>query len=149
MKNIKKNGSKLLCVLSVLLLLCGMTACKSGNNGSSPSTGLWDSALYREDTELGAGAKTVKVSVEAEDTKVLFTVHTDKETVGEALMEHDLVTGEDGQYGLFIHAVNGIVADFDKDQHYWAFFIGDEYAATGVEKTAITEGAAYRLVYTK
>ena len=80
---------------------------------------------------------------------LLFTVNTDKETVGEALLEHELIAGEDGQYGLYIKTVNGITADYDVDQSYWAFYADGEYAMAGVDMTEIDEDVTYQLAYTK
>ena len=131
-------------VLLALVLLLAMVACNTVDK-----TGAWEDAIYRRDKELGKGSKTVVVEVEAEDQKVTFTIHTDKETVGDALMEHDLIEGEEGAYGLYVKKVNGIVADYDVDKHYWAFYIGDDYAMTGVDGTKIEEGVTYRLVRTK
>lgn len=84
-----------------------------------------------------------------EENSVTFTIHTDKATVGEALMEHGLVEGENGPYGLYVKKVNGITADFDTDGSYWSFYVNDEYAMTGVEMTEIVEGARYRLEYAR
>ena len=112
-------------------------------------TGVWENATYRKDTELGSGAKTVVVEVKAEDQQVTFTIKTDKDTVGAALLEHSLIAGEEGAYGLYVKQVNGITADYDVDQTYWSFYINGEYAMTGVDTTEITEGATYRLEYTK
>ena len=33
--------------------------------------------------------------------------------------------------------------DYDQDGKYWAFYVDDEYAATGVDSTDITAGATY------
>ena len=111
--------------------------------------GVWTNATYRKDTELGTGAKTVVVEVKAEDQTVTFTVKTDADTVGAALIEHGLIAGEDSAYGLYVKTVNGILADYDVDRSYWAFYIDGKYAMTGVDKTAITEGVTYQLVHTK
>ena len=111
--------------------------------------GLWDNATYQTDTELGEGAKSLIVEVFAEEKGVTFTINTDEDTVGAALLELGLLSGEAGQYGHYVKKVNGIVADFDQNQSYWAFYINGEYAMTGVDGTKIEEGAVYRLVYTK
>ena len=74
-----------------------------------------------------------------------FEIHTDKETVGEALQELNLIDGEEGEYGLFVKTVNGITADYDADGVYWAFYVNGEYAASGVDVTQITEGDSYAL----
>jgi len=116
------------------------------NTDNEPEvTGLWATATYLTDTELGEGAKTITVQVKAEDKTVTFTVNTDKDTVGAALLENGLIAGDEGAYGLYVKTVNGILADYDVDQSYWGFFINGEYAMTGVDVTNITEGAVYQL----
>ena len=72
-----------------------------------------------------------------------FEIHTDKKTVGEALLEVKLIEGEDGPYGLYVKKVNGITADYDVDQTYWAFYINGEVAMTGVDVTDVEGGATY------
>ena len=56
-----------------------------------------------------------------------------------------MIEGEESEYGLFIKKVNGIEADFNKDKTYWAFYINDEYAMSGVDTTDITENDTYSL----
>ena len=131
----------------VLVFMLAVCLCSCGN--TVDPTGLWENATYLKDMEFGDGAKTVTVEVKVADQSVTFTVHTDKDTVGAALLEHELIAGEEGPYGLYVKSVNGITADYDVDQSYWAFNINGEYAMTGVDATDITEGAVYQLVYTK
>lgn len=136
--------SALSVILAVSMLLCFAACAEQGVSG-----GLWDSAVYHEDTELGTGAKTVTVEVKVEDHSVTFTVHTDKDTVGAALLEHELIDGDEGEYGMYVKKVNGILADYDVDKSYWAFYINGEYAMTGIDATDIDAGALYQLAYTK
>ena len=142
----KKTMQKTVSVLLVILLLLGLSAC--GNTANKPAD-LWDNATYLQDTTFGEGAKTLTVVVKAEEKSVTFTVNTDKDTVGAALFEHNLIDGEEAEYGLYLKVVNGITADYDVDQSYWAFYIGNDYAMSGVDSTEITEGVTYQLVYTK
>jgi hypothetical protein len=130
-----------------LLIVClfSFVACKEAVD----ATGLWENATYLQDTEFGEGAKTVKVEVKVEEQMVTFTIKTDKNTVGEALVENDLIAGDEGAFGLYVKKVNGITADYDIDQSYWAFYINGEMAMTGVDMTDIDENATYRLEYTK
>lgn len=139
-KTIQITISMTLVLLMALMLISCNTVEKSG---------VWESATYRRDMEFGKGEKTVAVEVTAADQTVTFTVNTDKETVGEALLEHALISGEEGDYGLYVKVVNGITADYDVDQSYWSFYINGEYAMTGVDSTQIVEGDTYRLEYTK
>ena len=101
-------------------------------------------------TELGEGKTTFDLLVtNAEGTKKQFAIHTDEKTVGAALLALGLIEGEEGQYGLYVKTVDGITADYDVDQTYWAFYVNGEYATAGVDQTNIDEGAVYSLVVTK
>ena len=140
----KKTIQSTVTVILALIFIVALVSCDTVEK-----TGVWENATYRKDTEFGNGAKTVVVEVKAEDQQITFTVKTDKDTVGAALLEHGLIAGEEGAYGLYVKQVNGITADYDVDQTYWSFYINGEYAMTGVDTTEITEGATYRLEYTK
>ena len=95
-------------------------------------------------TELGEGATEFAFTVIDKDgNETAFVIHTDKEIVGDALLELELIAGEEGQYGLYVKTVNGITADYDVDQTYWAFYVNGEYATSGVDTTAIEEGMTY------
>lgn len=139
----KTFNSTISLLLAVLFMVC-LVSCNTVDK-----TGVWENATYRKDMEFGEGSKTFTIEVKAEEQSVTFTIHTDKKTIGDALIENDLISGEEGPYGLYIKKVNGITADYDIDQSYWAFYINDEYAMTGVDTTEITEGAKYQLAYTK
>lgn len=140
----KQVTSAIYTVLSLVLIFC-LVSC----GASLPKEGVWENATYLKDTELGKGAVTFTVEVVAEEQTVKFTVHTDKDTVGAALLELGLIAGEEGQYGLYIKQVNGITADYDIDQTYWAFYINGEYAMTGADMTPVTDGATYKFERTK
>lgn len=165
MKNIRSVISLILAIFCVLSLAsCAETGettteapavdtTASAENDTTEvgaaETDLWADAVYTEDKEFGEGAKTVICEVKAEDKTVTFTVKTDKKTVGEALIDNGIVEGDEGPYGLYIKKVNGILADYDVNQRYWAFYIDGEMAMSGVDGTDITEGVTYQLVYSK
>lgn len=136
----KKSLNTVVPIFLILMCLLGLTSCKE------KVTGLWANAMYTEDTELGSGAKTAVVEIEAEGKAVKFTIKTDKKTVGEALLEHDLIGGDMGDFGIYIKTANGMLADYDVDQTYWAVYIGDEKSMTGVDSIEIDESVTYRLV---
>ena len=125
-------------ILSLVFVFC-LASC--GNKVDA--AGLWENATYLNDTEFGNGAKTVIVEVKVEEQSVTFTIKTDKDTVGEALLEHGLIDGDEGEFGLYVKVVNGITADYDVDQSYWVFYVNGEYAMTGVDATNITAGDSY------
>lgn len=81
--------------------------------------------------------------VDQDGNETPFEIHTDKETVGEALSELGLIDGEEGEYGLYVKTVNGVTVDYDTDGKYWAFYVNGEYAATSVDTTPITADASY------
>ena len=142
MKNqIKSAIALLLCVLSIFCLV----ACAD----KVDAVGVWEDATYRSDKEFGEGSKTIEVEVKVEEQSVTFTIHTDAKTLGETLLAHKLIEGEDGPYGLYVKKVNGITADYDVDGTYWAFYEGDDYGMTGVDLTEIEAGATYAFKVSK
>lgn len=158
-----KYGSKfsafILCMALMAAMALSITGCgdKSEKGAVSANKGA-DSANVQkaEATAQTSGSEQSDYEQLGEgDTEFLFTVvdkdgsetrfeiHTDKEIVGEALTELGLIAGEESEYGLYVETVNGITADYDTDGVYWAFYINDEYALSGVDSTAITEGDVY------
>lgn len=100
-------------------------------------------------TIKGEGATKFYLDVVNTDKSLTkFEIHTDKKTVGEALLELELIAGNPSDYGLYVTSVNGITADWDTEKAYWAFYIGSEYAQTGVDATDITADAVYSFVKT-
>ena len=141
----KTKMKTLLTAALCLMMLACMTACTK----EEEVTGIWADAKYTEDTELGEGSKTVTVVVEADEKKVTFTIHTDEEMLGDALLAHDLIAGEESEFGLYVKQVNGMTADYDVDQTYWGFYQNGEYMMTGVDSTEFADGDQYELVRTK
>ena len=118
----------------MLISMCALVSCKDKE----------ETMLYTEDTTLGNGSKTITFTVEHIDgVKVVFTIKTDKAMLADALMEHELLEGEDGPYGIYVKKINGITHDYDKDYTYWSLYIGDDYAMTGADATEIENGASY------
>ncbi len=132
-------GASLLLV--VMLVFCAVSCAEKVD-----ATGLWENATYLADTTLGDGANTVKVELTAEEQTIIFTIKTDKATLGEALFEHNLIND-----ASFFDTCNGMKADWEKDKAYWAFYVGDGYADFGVgDPKAVTTGnPTYKIVYTK
>ena len=139
----KKNSmKKLLSILLCIALIAAMALCTSGCG--SKDTKAETVAASGEVISKGEGETAFLFNVvDSEGKETAFEIHTDEKTVGAALLALDLIAGEDSEYGLYVKTVNGITADYDKDQTYWAFYVDGEYAATGVDSTDITEGATY------
>ena len=97
-------------------------------------------------TVLGEGAKSFELTiVDKEGVTHPYMIHTDEEMVGYALIEHKLIEGEQGQYGMYIQSVLGQVLDYETDGMYWAFYVNGEYAMTGVDQTPIQADTGYML----
>lgn len=155
----KRNLSLLLCLLLCALLTAASALClvsctdtptetpqspEGGSPAETPQSG--EQSTSAETREVGEGARHFTLSV-FDDTGAerRFLVHTDRETVGEALLEVGLISGEDGPYGLYIKTVDGITADYDKNGRYWSFYVDGAYAMQSADATPITDGALYAL----
>ncbi|MBE5875743.1 MAG: DUF4430 domain-containing protein [Lachnospiraceae bacterium] len=144
-KSSKRITSWLLCMMLIVAMAFSAIGCGTNNSNDVSQTST-ESQVTEEnkDSILGEGQTTFFFTVEDKDgNSTNFEIHTDKETVGDALLEVDLIAGEEGEYGLYVKTVNGITADYDVDQTYWAFYINGEYASTGVDSTTIEEGMTY------
>jgi hypothetical protein len=112
--------------------------------GYGQATDAEETTLGENSEKIPQGEKTFTfIVVDKDGAKTTFTISTDKKTVGEALLAEGLIEGENGAYGLYVKKVNGILADYDVNQTYWAFYINGEYAMSGVDVTDIVEGATY------
>ena len=124
--------------LSVCIVLIAVTALFT--------TGCNDSKTTSVPSDTQVSAQTVEFTFKVTDAsgeETDFTISTDKQTVGEALLEKNLIAGDESEYGLYVKTVNGVTLDYDKDGMYWAFYVNGEYAQTGVDSTEITAGAEY------
>jgi len=123
---------KTICMLLALAMLFALTAC-----------GTKEEAPKQESVSF----KVIVTDLEGNESTFEYT--SDAASVGDALVAEGLVVGHEAEYGLYIDAVNGISADWDKDQTYWAFYINGEYATTGITDTPITADTTYGLTLTK
>ncbi len=115
--------------LALMMLLFCFSACQSNSGGA-------------------AGPKDITLNVTHGDgSEKSFSISTDAEFLGEALQEEKLIEGEDGQYGLYITAVDGETADSD-NQEWWCLKKDGEMTSTGVDTTPISDGDTFELVLT-
>lgn len=173
MKHIRKS---LVCLLLVLLLAAAaLTGCAQNETDTTgpktetktqteaPKTEAQTEAQTQtpetttaaapegvERQELGEGDKLFYFDVTFSNGETSsYAIHTDAENVGDALVGLDLIAGEEGQYGLYVKTIGEETLDYEADGMYWAFYENGEYAMTGVDSTAITDGATYSFVATK
>ena len=134
---LQKLLSSLLCIVLIAAMALTCTGC---NDTPSDQSALSDTATTTAKAETVSFTFTV-TDTEGEETS--FEITTTEKTVGAALLKEGLISGEEGQYGLYVKTVNGITLDFDKDGKYWAFYVNGEYAMTGVDATDIVAGETY------
>ncbi|MBR2402916.1 MAG: DUF4430 domain-containing protein [Lachnospiraceae bacterium] len=151
----KFSNKKIVTLILAMMLIASMAFSAVGCGGSNQQTqnGVQNAEVQNTETQsveesqvtiLGEGATQFAFTVvDKEGNETAFEIHTDKEIVGEALLELELIAGEEGQYGLYVKTVNGITADYDVDQTYWAFYVNGEYATSGVDTTPIEDGMTY------
>lgn len=127
--SMKKMLSVLLCMVLFAAMALNLAAC--GGKTESPES-------------QGTIQYTV-ITMDLEGNETTFDISTDKKTVGEELLARGIIDGEQGDYGMYIKTVNGLTLDWDKDAKYWAFYIGEEYATSGVDMTEAEAGVTYIL----
>lgn len=142
--NFQKALSLFLCVVLIAVIALFATGCSDTNKTDDGTTTPAASAQTNEKTVLGTGQTVFDFSVtDADGKKTDFEIHTDKKTVGEALLELKLIDGDAGEFGLYVKKVNNITLDYDKDGMYWAFYENGQYAQAGVDSTDIVAGTTY------
>lgn len=133
--------SALLCLMLIAATALTFTACNNTPDTAISSAVVPDSGSA---TVIGEGNTEFAFTVVNADKSVKnYTVKTDSKYVGEALVDLKLIEGEDSDYGLYVKTVDGTTLDFNTDGMYWAFYVNDKYANTGVDKTEITDGESY------
>ena len=153
--SVKKTLSFILCMVLIAAMALLATGCSdkkpietpktSDSTASVQTTGSTKSTEKSpEVTQKGEGSISFQFQVKDLSGNVTkFLIKTDKTTVGDALLELELIAGENGAYGLYVKKVNGILADYDVDQTYWAFYVNGEYVNYGVDSANVEEGATY------
>lgn len=139
-----KTMTRITLVALALLMVFSLVAC-----AKVEKTGVWEDATYTTEKTFGTGEKTIEVEVKAADQSLTFTIKTDKETLADALLEHELIEGEMSSYGIYIKKVNGIVADYDIDQTYWSLSKDGEMSMAGASSVVIADGEHYELTRAK
>ena len=129
-----------------LIVAMALFTAGCGKKGDESSSGASQSAgtVYDDGSSIGEGSTKFSLTVADKDgNETHMEIHTDKETVGDALLELGVISGDESEYGIFVKTVNGITADYDADGVYWAFYVNGEYATSGVDSTPVTADADY------
>ena len=128
---------KIITMFLILVLCMSVAAC-----GAEPA------ATNGETTETNGGLTFTVTVIHKDQSEKTFTYTSNEEFVGTVLKAEGLIKGNDGPYGLEITEVDGEQAIYATDGAYWAVYVGEEYAMTGIDTTPITPNGQYKLVYT-
>ncbi len=96
------------------------------------------------------GSKNITVIVTDDaGTETVYESRTDAEYLIDAVKEIDGldVQGTEGDYGMFINSINGITADYNIDQAYWAIYVNGEYGTYGIDTQPVADGDEFSFVY--
>ena len=94
-------------------------------------------------TEDGSKKYTLEVIL-ADGTSTTYELKTEEDYLGQALLNESLITGDNGEYGLFITSVTGIKAN-SANQEWWCLTVNHEEWMYGIDQTPVTDGGHYEL----
>ena len=141
------NIKRILAIILALGILFCFAACgepEKTDNADDETT-----APVEEIPVAGEGEKLITVKVVHKDkSEKVYKFRTDAEFLADVLLEHKLIQGSEGAYGLEVSHVDGEQAIYNTDKAYWALYEGDQYATQGVSTTPVVDGATYKSVYT-
>lgn len=128
----KVLGIMLLTVSSLLLV-----GCQAGRTTAS-GLGLVTLEVYGADDVLVASET---VPFYPGDTLLGLVRATFETYCADAEGDPDATCGYVGPYGVYLVGVAGVTAEGAKE--YIAFYVNGEYALSGIDSTAVTDGAVY------
>ena len=99
--------------------------------------------------EANTELKTISLTVvHGNGDENVFTLDTPCETLGEALVNAGLITGEEGPYGIYIMTVDGETVD-ESLQQWWCLTKGGQQHNNSADSTVLADGDAYELSFTE
>lgn len=106
--------------------------------------GIW----WRYAEKSTVGSKSIVITVTYEDkAQQSYKLKTDAQYLKEAAQTVLTLDGEDTQYGYTVYSINGVEANFNKGNAYWALYVNGEYGNYGVDTQPVTDGDTYAFVY--
>lgn len=126
-----KNQKKLFAGLGVLILLIGILL----------------TVYFVNKPATTSGSKAITVEVVTSDDSKTFNYTTDSEYLADVLLDEQLVSGSESEYGLFITTVNAITAN-DANQEWWCITKDGQMLETGASDTPINDGDKFEITLT-
>ena len=101
--------------------------------------------------QVAEGAKSITIEVTDQQQKTsTYKVQTDAEYLIDAMKATPKFTfsGYESTYGLTLITVNGISADWEKDNAFWCIYVNGEMGNYGIESQPVYDGDVFQFVYT-
>lgn len=145
-----KKTVKLLSIILCIIMILSTSSCRKEQKITGYE-GIWESAIFTNDQEMGLGSTQVVIDIQTENKAVEFTIYTDSTTLYGALYENGLIEIASPKASDKYHnivSINGIPANYDEKKIYWALYRDTVPVETLIEDTPIVDGEHYEVAYT-
>ena len=113
------------------------------------AAGIFYSIWYASRPAPQTGEKAITVEViHGDGSEKRFTYQTDEAYLGALLQDEGLISGSEGEYGLYVTTVDGETADYGADGAFWWLSCNGEDAQAGADQVVIRDGDVYTWTYT-
>lgn len=85
--------------------------------------------------------------IDQDDSSQSYSVDTNAAYLKEAAESVLSIEGEDTKNGYAVYTINGVTADYRKEQAYWAIYVNGEYGNYAIDQQPVTDGDTYAFVY--
>lgn len=161
----KKIISVFLAVSAVLACALFFVSCADKESPTTASGTLPESVVSEQTTAQPESATSgevqtaltsvtgekinISIEVVSEDgSSKIFPLTTSCTNLADALTSSGIAQGSVGQYGFTVITVNGITADYNTSNSYWAISVNGTLSQTGASAIELANGGVYTLTYT-
>lgn len=144
----KRIISLLVALTLIFGLLCACAAEPETPATEAPAAPVTTEApaVTEAPTEDNATHITFRVTHDDGELKE-FELATTKTTLGEVLVDENLVSESDYSPG-FYDTVDGETANWDVEEGWWCFTCNGEALTVGIEEATLVDGAVYEAIFT-
>ena len=113
MKN-KAFLTRILCLLLIAVATVNFVACGGRVDNTSGNTDEVVEATF------------TFICTHLDGTQETFTITTTEEFLRESLEKEEIISGDDGEFGLYVKTVCGEYLDYNVNGKYWALYVGGQ-----------------------
>lgn len=139
-----KNKSLIIFLAIVLVLATGIGINYWQKNVASqnlPANQATNEILNNEPNNLPANTSAEAIT---ETLTIALNIEQDETDVWQMLQQQHTVEFEQYDFGIFIKGIDGLMAD---NKHYFAIYLNDQYAQTGIDQLQVKSGDVVKIVY--